>query len=138
MLDDDSPRGLEDIGFGVCDSPQQLAAKFPDFEGTVWLAVIRRSDQPDYGGWRWGWTKWGHYYGDLNYDDWPEYLYDCDGEDGRPLIDEQYLFSVSQPTQNIGGLDSYISYLFKDGQATYAGKVVQDHGIAAYLRAVIH
>jgi hypothetical protein len=110
-------QSLDEIGYGVCDSPAQLAAKFPAHRGTVWMTVVLRSDQSEWGGWRW--HKWGQYVGDHVLDE--EYLYDC------PHIDEQWLFSTDRPRQNIGGLDDYRAWTLADGVATPTVASVRDN-----------
>lgn len=107
--------------YGVCDSPLQLAQKFPDFTGNVWFCEILRKNQQD-GGWRW--HKWGDYVGEYDLSN-IEYLSEANGEDGAPLIDVQYLFSNERsdnflPLQNVFGLPPYELYEL-DG-----GKVVRE------------
>ena len=88
--------------YGVCDSPEQLARRFPKYEGKVYLTEIRRCDQPKKRGWRW--RKQGHYYGEM--DPEPEhviqYLSEADGRKGRPYINEQWTFSRHQEDCSYG------------------------------------
>lgn len=78
--------------YGVCDSPEQfmdhaigqwLAASERKF--TVSFTCVRKSEQPEIGGWRW--HKWGEYIGKKK----PryEYLYD-----EGPEITEVYVYHV--------------------------------------------
>lgn len=62
--------------YGVCDSPEQLLARY-DFEAdprTLFISMveIRRENEPPDGGWRY--HKWGDYIGTQNPQQ--EYLYD--------------------------------------------------------------
>lgn len=128
---------LEDYEFGVCDSPQQLADKFPTFRGIVWMTPIRREDEPKEGGWRW--RKWGDYVGEFTVDapyngEWVTYLGQCDGKDGRQLIDEQYVFHTVKPKQNVLGLEAYRAYMIFDGKFHPLDKFVKDKGIMSLLR----
>lgn len=79
--------------FGVCDSPKQMAEllsaggyKLPQ---VYHMHAIMRKEQSPYGGFRW--HKHGPYVGKHDISDM-EYLYEADGEDGRPRIDEQWVF----------------------------------------------
>jgi hypothetical protein len=92
--------------YGVCDTPTQLARRFPDFSGVLWMLPIYRADQDsewddDIGcflrGWRW--RKWGPYVGEfdqVHYDE-IEYLEEADGTNGYPPIDVQWVFSNRKP-----------------------------------------
>jgi len=67
--------------FGVCDSYDQVLARWPSLETDprhfqIWLTEVRREDQSEHGGWRW--HKWGPYLG--TYEIKHEYLYDEDIE----------------------------------------------------------
>lgn len=132
---------LKYIDYGVCDSPEQLASKFPTYEGLVWMTVVRRSDQPAEGG-GWRWRKWGTYVGihiiDTVYNgEYVQYLSQCDGEEDRPLIGEQYVFSVSKPDNNVLGLEPYRAYRVKDGQAQSTDEYVKDIPLLAFFRAAM-
>lgn len=97
--------------YGVCDSPEQLARRFPEYKGTVYMEEMRREDQPARGGWRW--REWGEYVGDLDPqpEHYVEYLYDADGEDGCPCIDSQWIFN--RYSSNYG---MYTKYIFECGE----------------------
>ncbi len=132
--------GLKEIEDGVCDSPEQLATKFPDFNGIVWITVVRRKDQTGDHGWRW--QKWGKYVGVYSVDEmhngeWVEYLSDCDGENGKQLIDEQYIFHVAKPDTNVLGLDPYRAYMLTNGKAVATHNYVHDSPFIAYLRTAL-
>jgi hypothetical protein len=100
--------------YGVCDSPAQFAKKYPAFRGRVFMTVVKRADQSSWGGWRW--HKWGRYVGEFDLGG-IEYLFSADGQGGRPLIDEQWLFSLTF-TSNVGGMDPYTEYEFDKGSFT--------------------
>lgn len=136
-MEGEGSKDLKCIDYGVCDSPEQLASKFPKFRGLVWITVVRRSNEPKDGGWRW--RKWGTYVGnytvDRRYnDEWVEYLSQCDGRNGRQLIDEQYVFSVRKPENNVMGLDAYQAYMLFDGKVEKTDEYVEDHPLIAFMR----
>jgi hypothetical protein len=98
--------------FGTCDSPEQLAVRFPKYKGRVYFSKYVREDvkrsklrtniRP---------SKWGDYCGDHEDDiDRIEYLNEANGKEGRPLINVIYTFD-RRPRQFIE------SYKFKDGIA---------------------
>jgi hypothetical protein len=87
--------------FGVCDSPEQFAKKYPEFQGPLYLTPVYRNKQPRYEGWRW--HKWGPYVGVFNISKM-EYLHEANGLNGNPQIDIQWLFSLTQ-CDNIYGLE---------------------------------
>lgn len=75
--------------YGVCDNIEQLLAACPELEApgrefVVTITTIRKSEEPEEGGWRW--HKWGEYIGNQN----PqcEYLYD------ETNIDEVLCFHI--------------------------------------------
>jgi hypothetical protein len=74
--------------YGVCDTPEQVIEKFgldkSELNVTVALTPIKKSDQPDCGGWRW--HKWGQYIGDKEITS--EYLYD------ETNIDVVYVYHI--------------------------------------------
>lgn len=79
---------------GSCDSPEQLARRFPRFKGTVGLQLEERcSDRiRKKSGFRW--RKFGEYVGEMlskDVTDW-KYINECDGRKGRPLVDETWSF----------------------------------------------
>ncbi len=116
---------------GVCDCPTQFAKKYPTYKGLVWMTVVKREDQPQSGGWRW--RKWGTYIGE--YPNEIEYLYDCDGKYDRPLIDEQWIYHLQKPDQNVLSLPHYEAYEF-DGKGDYkqTGQYVQDSYFVKQLK----
>jgi len=130
--------GLEEEDFrwkyGVCDSPEQLASKYPKYDGIVWMTVVRREEQCEQGGWRW--RKWGEYVGNHTIDQ-VEYLSECNGDDGRPLIDEQYLFDFDNPSGNVLGLEPYRAYRMVGGKITATNTYVTDHPFMAAMRQLI-
>lgn len=76
--------------YGTCDNPEQLAVKFPKYGGVVHFMKVHRDRVNELrSGWRW--HKWGAYFGDHKIDQ-IEYLNEANGEDGRPLINLQYVF----------------------------------------------
>lgn len=121
---------LEDIDFGVCDSPEQLASAFPEYKGKVWMTVVKRDDKYEVGGWRW--RKWGPYIGEHDLYQ-VEYLNECDGEEGRPLIDEQWLFDTREKVNNVLSLEPYQAYMIENGEATPLAEFAQDHHIILKL-----
>jgi hypothetical protein len=65
--------------YGVCDNYQQVLEKYPflqadDNQYVLTVCVVKKSDQPESGGWRW--HKWGEYVGTKT--PLHEYLYDED------------------------------------------------------------
>lgn len=82
--------------YGVCDTPDQFMHKYrkilesSDEMFCVAFAIIKKSDQPEHGGWRW--HKWGTYIGDKNPQH--EYLYDEIG------INEVYCYHVFHILEN--------------------------------------
>lgn len=75
--------------YGVCDTWEQILAKWPELKTmdrtfVIGVSPIYRADQPSYGGWRW--HKWGEYIG--SHDPQYEYLYDEKG------IDVVYCFAI--------------------------------------------
>lgn len=67
-------RGWPPGSYGVSDSLEQVVERFPAIDGdprplAVIGSVVRRSDQPEHGGWRW--HKWGAYIGERE----PQYEY---------------------------------------------------------------
>ena len=101
--------------YGVCDSPDQFASRFPTHRGLVgFLCVDRESEPPSLssilklvqsGAWPtklhalgqgWRWHKWGPYVGVHNLHGL-EYLSDADGQEGRIQIDEQWVFNAEEP-----------------------------------------
>jgi hypothetical protein len=77
--------------YGVCDSPEQVLAKWPQLATdprrfVVLFGEIRKEDQPEQGGWRW--HKWGEYIGTKE----PQYEYLADEED----IDSVLIFQIVQ------------------------------------------
>ena len=87
---EDYPEFDDDRGpYGVCDSLEQLLAKYPELEApgrefVVTLHEVKKSEQSSDGGWRW--HKWGEYIGTQN----PtcEYLYD------EPNIDSVFVYHI--------------------------------------------
>lgn len=97
--------------YGVADSPEQLAKYLYEHKAgkkIYYMKCIKRSGEPSYGGWRW--HKWGQYIGEFNLPDDLEYLYDANGKDGMPLIDEQWVFT------NQSSLFYDQTYLFESGK----------------------
>lgn len=97
--------------YGVCDSVEQFASKYPHFEGIVNFTPVYREKQRAYGSWRW--HKWGPYIGIHDIYD-IEYLYEADGKEGRPLINEQWLFDLNS-CQEVMGLDEAVTKHIKNG-----------------------
>ena len=88
-------RCMEDIidkwvMYGVCDDYAQILEKYnnllnnPNKNYVIGLSVVKREEQPSYGGWRW--HKWGEYIGTQNPEH--EYLYD------DTHIDKVYCFHI--------------------------------------------
>lgn len=75
--------------YGVCDSPEQLAAKYPKYRGRVYFRTANRESQPKERGWRF--HKYGPYVGKHNLIG-IEYLREANGKHGKPLIDETWMF----------------------------------------------
>jgi hypothetical protein len=124
---------LHIVGFGVCDSPEQLARKFPKFVGTVWLALVRRINQPSEDGWRW--LKWGEYVGEYDISN-VEYLSECDGKDGRPLIDVQYVFSTTVHKNSVSiSLEPYEAYTLECGRIESTGVKLQESSFSQLLKS---
>lgn len=83
--------------YGVSDSLPQVVERYPVLETdprplVVIGSVVRRDEQPEYGGWRW--HKWGPYVG--NHEPAYEYLYDEVG------IDQVWVWHIYEVA-----LDSY-------------------------------
>ncbi len=99
--------------FGTCDSPEQLAKRFPKYRGKVHFIMFARENVKKSKirkGFRW--HKYGEYCGDREADmDRIEYLNEANGKQGRPLINVIYTFD-RRPRQSLE------SYQFKDGVAT--------------------
>lgn len=99
--------------FGTCDSPEQLAVRFPKYQGRVHFSKyvrehVKRSKL--HSGIRA--SKWGDYCGEHKDDiDRIEYLNEANGKEGRPLINVIYTFD-RRPRQFLE------CYQFKDGVAT--------------------
>lgn len=80
----------EPPSYGVADSVEQFMERFGEFIRTsphkyaVGFTEVRRTDQPESGGWRW--HKWGEYVG--KHEAQHEYLHDEQG------IDSVVTFSV--------------------------------------------
>ena len=75
--------------YGVCDSPEQVLAKYPEFaapehEYVMFFVPVNADDQPADGGWRW--SKWGEYIG--TGEPKCEYIYD------EPVLRSVMTFSV--------------------------------------------
>ena len=121
-------------GYGTCDSPEQLAVRYPKYEGYVLFNIVYRSQQPEevirysHGGIYcagWGWRKWGDYCGNFDIDGnyYPRYLCEANGTNGYPKIDIQYVFLCYKNPSN-GDLnfmenssdESYDVYYLKDGK----------------------
>lgn len=82
--------------YGVCDSMANLMERTPELvtserEFVVTMTRVRRTDQPESGGWRW--HKWGEYIG--TFDSQCEYLYDEVG------IDEVFCYHVFEKVKVI-------------------------------------
>lgn len=129
--EDDFPGGWEP--YGVCDSPEQFARRFPKYKGNVWFTVVKRVDQPEEGGWRW--RKWGDYVGEYAIDGSysPHYLSECDGSNEYPVIDEQWLFYLEkdrdnevQKISNVLGLPLLKKYTIADGKAIETNDKLND------------
>ena len=101
---------------GICDSPEQLARRFPKFKGYVYLGDIRRKDQPKKKGFRA--HKWGTNYSDIK--NQPEYLYDANGKNGNPLIDEIWIFYRFKSDYSIITCTGFRKYKFEYGHISYA------------------
>lgn len=81
--------------YGVCDSIEQLLAKYPELEAedrefVVTLSPIRKAEQYPQGGWRW--HKWGEYIGTQQ----PtcEYIFD------EPTIELVYVYHIYERVQD--------------------------------------
>lgn len=113
---------------GVCDSPEQFASRYAEHKGIVgFLCIERIHEPPTFGPWSlkleysfkteqaenewkelvyqagkigkgWRWHKWGQYIGQHKLDGL-EFLSDANGEEGRPRIDEQWLFEKDNPAK---------------------------------------
>ena len=76
--------------YGVCDNFEQILEKYKALvedtyrHYTIGLTEVKKSDQPDCGGWRW--HKWGEYIGD--HEPTCEYLYD------EPIIEKVFVYSI--------------------------------------------
>lgn len=75
--------------YGVCDSVEQLLAKYPELEASerqflVTVHPLKKSEQSPDGGWRW--HKWGEYIG--TQEPLREYLYD------EPVIEEVMVYQI--------------------------------------------
>lgn len=75
--------------YGVCDDYRQILEQCPDIlssdrQFVITLAEMCKSDQPDWGGWRW--HKWGPYIG--VHEPQCEYLYD------EPEIEQVYCYHI--------------------------------------------
>ena len=68
----------ESVAYGVCDDYKQVLEHYKDLLNdldknyVIGLSSVKRSDEPETGGWRW--HKWGPYIGTQNPQH--EYLYD--------------------------------------------------------------
>ncbi len=95
MFDKETPKTLENPyivkNYGVCDSAEQVFERYkfldddPNNKYFIALNPVRKSEQPETGGWRW--HKWGSYIGNQKLGDC-EYLYD------EPDIELIYTYSV--------------------------------------------
>jgi hypothetical protein len=79
--------------YGVCDRWEQIVEQWPQILSSerrfvISVTPVRRSDQPDRGGWRW--HKWGDYIG--THEPQEEYLYDEVG------IDQVWCFHIIEIT----------------------------------------
>lgn len=87
-----------DVGvgpYGICDNPQQILTAYPELEKAgrnfvITLTRIKRSEQPQSGGWRW--RKWGVYIGTQNRQ--YEYLYN------EPEVEEIFCFHIYEKMNN--------------------------------------
>lgn len=85
----DLPRDEEPSCYGVCDTPEQIVAKWPQIDAdqrpfTIFVVPVIRDEEPESGGWRW--HKWGAYIGDR--EPQCEYLHD------EPEIGKVYVFYI--------------------------------------------
>jgi len=88
---DEYPNLINLSPYGVCDHYKQVIENEPllsdeiyDREFVVFITPVKKSDQPESGGWRW--HKWGPYIGD--YEPQAEYLYD------EPEIEQVYVYHI--------------------------------------------
>lgn len=88
---------------GVCDSVQQLAEKYPLYNGIIYASVVYREQTRNAVREGWRWHKWGEYVGDYDLSN-IEYLDEADGQNGRPLIDSQIVFNRHRLRSNVCGL----------------------------------
>jgi len=88
---DEYPKLMNINCYGVCDNYKQVVEQEPmlqedykDKEFVVFVTPVRKSEQPETGGWRW--HKWGPYIG--NQKPQEEYLFN------EPEIEEVFVYHI--------------------------------------------